>query len=187
MTKIPPFKLKGLFVLEYESARKKFPVLPIQFPGVTITDAANRLGACYPKINPDGSRGIKRFTFSQHVVDTEILSTIKHEIAHAINWMSGYKCNSHGEKWEYFCEEIGGEPSRLCPNGIEPEIVGQFLVSRQERKHQTKYEITCNSCGKCWKKKHCSKMIRGINTSPNLYRCPQYGPGTLSVQYIGGS
>lgn len=185
MTQLEPFKLIGLFRLEYQKARGRFPILPLEFPGVTITDGVGRIAACYPKFNEDGTRGIKRFTLSQHVVDSKIIDLMRHEIAHAIHWMSGYECSSHGEMWMKFCLEIGGTPSRICHGGIEEDVRKEFLVSRNERRHSVKYEIVCNSCGKIWRKKHYSKQIRAIEQNPAAFWCPFCGKNVRSLELRG--
>lgn len=39
--------------------------------------------------------------------------TIRHEIAHALDWIHFKKCG-HGVSWKLLCIEIGANPTRVC-------------------------------------------------------------------------
>lgn len=80
----------------------------------------------------------KVIRYSQHYIEktpeSEIRDTILHEIAHALVG-SGH---GHDWTWKMKCLEIGAKPERLT------------WESQTTANHN--YRITCNGCGKSWKR-----------------------------------
>lgn len=84
----------------------------------------------------------KTITFSKQyskIDDDEIIDTILHEIAHALDYIYNKKV-SHGETWKKICREIGAKPERLA-NDVK------FTPSK-------KYTMICEECGEYLGKRH---------------------------------
>jgi len=79
--------------------------------------ATQRLGTCQAQK--------KRITLSRHFVASQlalpaeqqrhILSTILHEIAHALAW-ENQRRTGHGAAWKHYCQQLGIPDERACAN-----------------------------------------------------------------------
>ena len=72
-----------------------------------------RLGVCRPK---QKQIGLSRSYVSLNT-DELILDTIRHEIAHALDWERNKKA-WHGWTWRAICREIGARPERYKPDAV---------------------------------------------------------------------
>jgi len=65
----------------------------------------------------------------------EILDTILHEIAHALNYKrNGYDCDSHGDGWKAICKEIGAKPIRCAYGSVHPRYADKPFTTALIRK-----------------------------------------------------
>ena len=86
-------------------------------------------------------------------VQSEVVDTILHEIAHALSYERyGKAGKGHGKLWKKICKEVGAIPKARCKSKLN------------QPKNHHKYIDTC-SCGITYKR-HRLRSSRG-------YRCPK--------------
>lgn len=91
-----------------------------------LDNAKSRYGCCNYRT--------KTISVSKHFIsdagEEHIINTIRHEIAHALNWWR----DNHGRKWKYVCLVVGARPKRNSPFG---------LIAKEKYK----YKAICPTCG----------------------------------------
>lgn len=125
-------------------------------------NARKRFGQCdYMKRQISLSRCLTELNDEHHVHDT-----ILHEIAHAILWVEQRK-RGHNAAFYAVCRRVGAEPTRCYSGDVATP--------------NHKWEGTCPSCGRVWKRHRLKRSTRngacpycvreaGAFTRPEAYR-----------------
>jgi predicted SprT family Zn-dependent metalloprotease len=113
--------------------------IPFQFDR-----SKRRFGMC--KYNRD--RTVSLISLSRPLVALndrdQVLDTIRHEIAHALNRQEALEANdvnrrkAHGWQWKNWCRKVGADPTRCYDSTVDQP--------------PAKFVLRCSECGKEWQR-----------------------------------
>ena len=129
------------------------------------TRAKKRLGSC--RYVGSAVAGITISDFVMDASDEVFYDTIRHEYAHAlVKLRRPRERHGHDAVWKAACVEVGCAPERCCDPSVLP-------ADRVRRDEPYRYLLRCLCCGKTWRYKRRTKVLRLIARGGSRYcTCP---------------
>lgn len=116
------------------------------------TRAKKRLGSC--KYVGSTVAGVTISDFVMRAPDDVFYDTIRHEYAHAlVKLRRPRERHGHDALWKAACVEVGCAPQRCCDPALAP-------AGAPVREEPYRYQLRCLVCGKAWRYKRQTKVLR---------------------------
>lgn len=127
--------------------------------------AKSFIGQCrWNRVSRDGQIKISKTFVKGGLPKEEILDTIKHEVAHALD-VERRGTSDHGPKWKRCCRETGANPNRTCdlPSHVKQYLNNiakwvRYCPNCDNKRYLHRKPTATRACGNCCRKHNGGKF-----------------------------